>query len=293
MTRLAVLSDIHGNLPALQAVMADMENYEIDHVVVAGDQINWGPFSRQVMEVLYEQCWALIRGNNEFYSLDFGTSRAPELWKDYVLTSFINQQLGGKWLNIIAGLPDSLSLRFRDAPPIFVCHGIPGNPWQSISPLATADQVGMWLGDIAESTVICGHSHIPMDRHVDRWHIFNPGSVGVPLDGQFAASYMILDGDATGWTLAEYRRIPFDYEALYAEFERQNFLDYCGVQEQLIIEEFRTARLQLHPFLMWKKAMNYTQPSTQAMVDEFLTLDDIQLYIAPEYQELDGLLYVD
>ena len=112
----------------------------------------------------------------------------------------------------MACLPDTLSLRFPDAPPIKVIHGIPGNPWVAIFPQSTADEVRNWLEDIEEDTVISAHSHIPMECRISRWHIFNPGSVGVPLDGEFSASYMILQGDQRGWQLEAHRRIPFDYD---------------------------------------------------------------------------------
>ena len=125
MTRLAVISDIHGNLPALEAVMTDLATYKVDHVVVAGDSINWGPFSRQVLEVITAQNWAIIRGNNEFYSLDYDTSRAPKHWSSFTLPPFIHEQLGDQWLNVIAIQPDTLSLRFRDAPPY------PSDTWHS------------------------------------------------------------------------------------------------------------------------------------------------------------------
>ena len=94
MTRLAVLADIHGNLPALQAVIDDMAQYAVDHVVVAGDSVNWGPFSRQVLEIISERRWAVIRGNNAYYALDFGTCRAPEHWKSFTLPIFLREQLG-------------------------------------------------------------------------------------------------------------------------------------------------------------------------------------------------------
>lgn len=293
MTRLAVLSDIHGNLPALEAVMKDMEAYNVDHVVVAGDHINWGPFSRQVMEVITAQNWALIRGNNEYYLLDYETSRAPEHWSAFTLPPIIHDQLGDKWLNVIASLPDSLSLRFRDAPPIRVVHGIPDNPWQALYPKTPQETACEWLSAVQETTVIGAHSHVPMVRHIDRWQIFNAGSVGVPLDGDLSASYMILDGQQDGWILVAHRRIPFDYAPLYAEFERQYFADRGGATARLIIEEFRTARLQVHAFQQWLKLTYPDQSESDARVEEFLELDDIRPYTVAPYDTLDTTLYRD
>jgi predicted phosphodiesterase len=129
MTRLAILADIHGNLPALEAVLQDLSQFKMDHVIVAGDVINWGPFSAQVMERVTREGWAVIRGNNEFYVLDYNTPRAPSEWEEYSLLPWLHRQLNGHWRNVIAAWPDALSLRFPDAPPLRVVHGSPRSPW--------------------------------------------------------------------------------------------------------------------------------------------------------------------
>ena len=86
MTRLAVLSDIHGNLPALKAVIAEIEQEGLDAVVVSGDVVNWGPFSREVLERITTLGWACIRGNNEYYLLDYGTVyNPPQALRDFVI----------------------------------------------------------------------------------------------------------------------------------------------------------------------------------------------------------------
>ena len=293
MTRLAVLADIHGNLPALQAVIDDMNQFDVDHVVVAGDSVNWGPFSREVLELVFQRRWALIRGNNAFYALDYGTVRAPDYWSSFSLPQVLREQLGDGWLIAISCLPDTLSLRFVDAPPLRVFHGVPDNPWQAIFPCSTLDEVADWLGSVNEGTVICAHSHIPMERHINRWHIFNPGSVGVPLDGDFSASYMILDGHTKDWELAAYRRVPFDYDPLYREFDRQNFVLRGGVTASLVVEEFRTASLQVHPYIHWKLRHFGDRPDNRDLLREFLELEDVAEYMPAPYRNLNGCLHRD
>ena len=61
MTRLAVLADLHGNLPALEAVLQDLSQFRVDRVIVAGDVVNWGPFSAQVLERVTREGWAVVR----------------------------------------------------------------------------------------------------------------------------------------------------------------------------------------------------------------------------------------
>ena len=104
MTKLAVLSDIHGNLPALEAVMSDLSNFDVDHVIVAGDVIHFGPFSRQAAELVIEKGWSVIRGNNELFLIDYQTSRAPEEWNDpiqFAPTIWLNRQFDGRLKTII------------------------------------------------------------------------------------------------------------------------------------------------------------------------------------------------
>jgi len=293
MTRLAVLADIHGNSPALEAVIADMARFEVDHVVVAGDSVNCGPFSREALEIISERHWAHIRGNNAFYALDYRGPRQPAHWSAFTLPPFLRAQLGEKWLNALACLPDTLSLRFPDAAPVRVFHGQPGNPWVSIHPLSTKGEIERWLKPIAEDTVICAHSHIPMERHVGRWHIVNPGSVGIPLDGLHHASYMILDGDHNGWRLHAHRRLPFDQTRIFEAFDKQRFVQRCGITAMLLVQEFETARMRLWPFIQWKNVNCPDQADSVALFDEFQRLEDTRPYMPPEYRDLSPALYRD
>ena len=285
MTTLAVLADIHGNLPALEAVLKDLAQFQVDHVVVAGDVINWGPFSAQVMERVTGEGWAVIRGNNEFYLLDYDTPRAPAAWSDtrqWPLLPWLKRQLQGRWENAIAAWPDTLSLRFPDAPPIRVVHGSARSAWESIFPQVTEAEAETLLEGVEETTVITGHSHLSMDRYVGRWHILNPGTVGVPLDGMPYGSYVLLQGTEDGWN-ATVRRIQLDQIPVLREFERQRFIEECGVMGQLVVEEFKTARLQVHPFLHWRHAQRPGALLSQALLDEYRDVDPND-YRPPAYR---------
>lgn len=271
MTRLAVVSDIHGNLPALKAVLADMAAFAVDQVVVAGDIIDLGPFSVQVAERVAHEGWTVVRGNNELYFLDFKTPRAPAEWDDvshFPIPPWLHQQLHERWHDTIAGWQESVQLRFTDAPPLRVFHGSPRSLWEPIYPISSEEEIRAVLAKVEETTVIAGHTHLAMDRQAGRWRILNPGSVGVPLDGIFSASHMILDGNAEGWR-ATFRRVPFDYEPLFQEFERLDFVEKFGVVGHFIVQEFKTARLQLVPFLHWHEAHCPDAPFSMALLDEF------------------------
>jgi len=270
MTRLAVLSDIHGNLPALQAVLADIKNFNIDQVIVAGDTIHFGPFSNQVAKIVIESEWPVIRGNNEYFLLDFNTSRASITWNNTVQfapTIWTNQRIDPEVKNKIATWPDTLNLRFGDLPPIQVFHGTPASSWEPIFWTMNDTEIEKILTNVEADYVICGHTHLVMDRQVGRWHIFNPGSVGLPLDGISSASYMILEGNKPGWR-ATVRRIPFNREDVLREFEESGYNKDCGPIGKLIVEIHKIAR-PTFGFLKWLETRKVKEPLTHELLDEY------------------------
>jgi predicted phosphodiesterase len=278
MTRIALLSDIHGNLPALERVMADMKQFAPDQVVVAGDMVNWGPFSAEVLQVVYDKRWTMIRGNNEYYCINAVPPRKPESWAEYTLLEWLHGQLTD-WHHVIAGLPDDLLLLYPDAPDVHVCHGIPGNCWTGIySAEFSADEtVNEWVSGGRAKTIFGGHTHIPLNRVVGQYHILNPGSVGVPLLGEPVSSYMILDGTAEGWELAHHRTLPWDMSkdlsALQSAWEAQRFVERCGVAAQMVIKEFEQARIVVHSFNTWMKQAHPNKLATFEDGDAFLKID--------------------
>jgi predicted phosphodiesterase len=282
MTRLAVLSDIHGNLPALEAVLDDLRHVAVDQVVVPGDVINWGPFSPQVAERVIGEGWAVIRGNNELYLLDYDTPRAPAHWEAYTIPPFLHRQLGDALTARIAAWPDALTLRFRDAPTVRVVHGTPRSHFEPLYPRSTEAEIAEMLAGVEESTVICAHTHLPLDRYSGRWHVINPGTVGVPLDGVQQASYAILDGDERGWRV-NFRQVQYDSAPLFTEFERLNFVAMTGVIGQLVVEEFRSARLEVSPFLNWRRETCPDEPETFDLLARYAASADKWAYTLPAY----------
>jgi len=271
MTRLAILSDIHGNLPALEAVLQDLTQFRVDHVIVAGDAIDRGPFSVQVLERVTHNGWAVIRGNAEFYLLDYNTPRAPAEWSDptlFPLHPRLHRQLNGRWLTAIAAWPDTLSLRFPDAPPIRVVHGSPRSLRELIYPISTDAEIEAMLAGVEETTVVAGHTHLAIERRVGHWHILNPGTVGIPVDGVMSASYMLLEGNEEGWQ-PTFRRVPFNREPLLQECMRQGYADECGVIGRLVMQDFETARPRLLTFLCWREICCPDAPLTEELLEEF------------------------
>ncbi len=289
MTRLAVISDIHGNLPALEAVLTDLRQFTVDHVIVAGDVINWGSFNREVLERVLNAGWAVLRGNNELYLLDYETPRAPETWSAFTMPPWLHAQVAD-YLPELSSWPDTLQLRFRDAPAVRLWHGLPDNPFKTIHPLMPAETAENLLASVQENTYISGHSHLMLDKYFGRHHVLNSGTVGCPLDGFHGATYLLLEGDWDGWR-GTYRRIPCDFSACLTEFERQGFVEQVGPMGRLVMEEFVVSRLRLYPFKIWLAQQFPGQfmrdhDLDPALVDRFMALseDEMEAYMPAEYR---------
>jgi len=294
MTRLAVLSDIHGNLLALDAVIRDMEALAepVDQVIVAGDSINIGLQSVEVLDRIAALGWAAIRGNHEFYLLDHGTEREPASRRDFTMPPWLSQTIPKHWKARLAAFPDTLSLHYPDAPPVRVAHGVPGDPWRGVYPASfqSDSEVAALLAGTLERTVILGHTHLPLKRRVisanSEWQIYNPGSVGFAIDGQpGTATYMLLAGSLAGWR-ADLRRVPFDLPTMLDALERIDYVAAVGPVGRLLIEELRTGELRVQPYSKWAHEQHPLTPMTLPFIAEFLALDPAQIrsYMLPQYQ---------
>lgn len=171
--RLGVVSDIHGNLPALEAVAAELHALGVDAVVNLGDSLSGPLLPRETARYLMDRDWIHLAGNHERQILDAHAGSSAS-------DTYARSQLGAEALAWIASLPHTRRFE-RD---VLLCHGSPGS---DVTPLlqvgdraATAAQVAQRLGDTDAALVLCGHSHVPrMVRHAGCL-IVNPGSVGQP-----------------------------------------------------------------------------------------------------------------
>ena len=223
MTRIAFLADIHGNLPALEAVLEDIASQSPDAVFLAGDQINRCPWSNEVMDIIEGMGWQAIYGNHELVLrrlaephdlVPFDNRRRfPDLW-------WTLPRLGPHRLDAIRNLPPELALDFGEGAPIRLIHGVPGDPFRGVFLDTDANVIAQAFRDVQEPLVVCGHTHQPLRRSVQRWEILNGGSVGIPYNGDPRAQYLLLSRANDSWTPI-YRRVEYPLESV-----RQGFLQY-------------------------------------------------------------------
>ncbi len=218
--RLAFVADIHGNLPALEAVLADLQQQQPDAVYLVGDQVNRCPWNNEVIQIVSELAWPAIAGNHDLIVGAINTpqnrppfteqARFPTLW-------WTQAQLSEAHLAILRQWPLDLPISFEGFPPIRLLHGIPGNAFVGILPEDSPEKVRSVLASVEESVVVCGHVHRPVNRVVDRWHVLNGGSVGIPYNSDPSAQYLLLDGIDKHW-VPTFRRIAYDHSAIPEAF---------------------------------------------------------------------------
>lgn len=253
MPRVAVLADIHGNGPALDAVLADMADAAVDHVLVPGDVVNRGPYTREVLEIVFAQTWSVIRGNHELYLLHAGTPYGNPAWPPFSNVMRLRASLPRRWIDVIAGLPDSLLYRPPDAPPIAMFHASPGDHWRGLMPNpddTSDEELAATFANVGAETILTAHTHLHFERRVGGLHVLNPGAVGSPLDGVPGARYLLLDSDGDGWH-ATFRHVHYDLTPLLDRFTESGFVAENGVVGWLLVEEFNTLRPCITTFYRW------------------------------------------
>jgi putative phosphoesterase len=204
---LAALYDIHGNLPALDEVLKDAEAAGVDTYLLGGDFGSWSPWPRETIERLRElpnTTW--IRGNGERWL------REPPLDRPEVMAAFGAQNSG---LGKDEGWLYSLQAHFELDGVLYV-HGSPLSDVESFPPEPGEDDERL-LNGVRDKKVVFGHSHQQFRRPgPNGTTLINPGSAGMPLDGDVRAAYALRDDDGE----FEFRRVEYDVERAAQAWEK-------------------------------------------------------------------------
>jgi predicted phosphodiesterase len=220
--RAAALYDIHGNLPALEAVLQDMRQSEVDQVVVGGDVIP-GPMPRETIACLLDLPIPVrfIQGNGEAAVLQemagVDTAGIPEQAREAV--RWVAQQLRPEDEQLIARWPKVLRLEVCERDVLF-CHATPRSDVEIFTRLTAEECLLPIFQGLGVSTVVCGHTHMQFDRLVGSTRVLNAGSVGMPF-GKPGAYWLLLGPNV------ELRHTPYD---LATAAERIQCTDYPQAQ---------------------------------------------------------------
>lgn len=273
--KVAIFSDVQGNLPAMEEAVSRILDWGPDLVVMDGDLVNRGPSSLACLErfdaLRREHGWLPVQGNHETWILRCARE-APRDALDEAMRGFADwtyRQIRPR-IDALIGWPDHLCFNGGDdASWVHVTHGTMASNRQGITAGVSDEDIrGALPPDVA--LFVTAHTHRPLERVIDGMPILNVGSVGSPFDGDPRGSYALLEMRRDGWHSEIVR---FDYDRARAErdFHDQGFIEEGGPLARIMFEEWRRASL-LMP--LWRRdfepAVLAGERPLQPAVDAFL-----------------------
>lgn len=217
--RIAAIYDIHGNLPALEAVLAEIRGLHVDRVIVGGDVLP-GPMSRETMDRLLELEIPVqfIRGNCEVAALDVIAGkelRGPaESYRPIIQWSA--EQLPSEYQSMMSAWPKTLAFQITGIGEVLFCHGTPRDENEIFTRTTPEEQLKPVFANAGARIVVCGHTHMQFDRMIGSTRVVNAGSVGMPF-GEPGAYWLLLGLDV------QLRRTDYDLERAAERIRNTNY----------------------------------------------------------------------
>ncbi len=269
MKRFAVLADVHGNLPALEAVLKDVQRHPVDGLWALGDYLIGGPGQNEVMRLLCERDSTLILGNNEGYLLDFDAGHAPErnAAKQWAPMHWAYRNLDPQWFALIRTLPEQCAIAVDGLPQVRLVHGSHRRVREALLPDRDPERVqrfreaGFWadgdlpirlrdaLDGLQEPLLLCGHTHIPWVQRENGVLAVNVGSVGGPIDGDQGAQYALLTWTGDEWQV-ELKSVSYDLDRVHDDMLRSGYWDEVGAMARALWLGIRSGQNVMYALLI-------------------------------------------
>jgi predicted phosphodiesterase len=205
--RIAALYDIHGNLPALEAVWQDIRQAEVDQVVVGGDVVP-GPMPGETIAYLldFDIPVQFIHGNGEVAVLEQMAGKepvvVPEAYRPVI--RWTSEQLRPEHERLLAAWPKTTRVQIRELGDVLFCHATPRNENEIFTHRTPEERLLPIFEGIGASVVVCGHTHIQFERMIGATRVLNAGSIGMPF-GEPGAYWLLLGPGV------EFRRTLYDF----------------------------------------------------------------------------------
>jgi putative phosphoesterase len=199
--RVAALYDVHGHLPALEAVLEVVEREQPDVIVFGGDLVS-GPLPRKTLEAMLSlgDRVRFLLGNADRWFLDAYDGRVEPEPED----AWLLEELDATRREFFASLSKRLTVNIDGLGPVLFCHGSPRSEDEIITAITSAERLSGMMEEVEEQVVVCGHTHVQFDRVVADKRVVNAGSVGMPYEDEPGARWAILGPDV------ELRRTEYD-----------------------------------------------------------------------------------
>jgi predicted phosphodiesterase len=226
--RVAALYDIHGNLPALEAVLPEVEREAPDLIVVGGD-VALGPMPNETLDRLIDLQGrgrvVFVRGNTDREIVDLydGTSTlgesgaADDIWLRR--EAWVAQRISEAQRDFLASFPETVAFDIAGLGPTLFCHGSPRRDDEIITRVTPEARLDAMLAGTAKNIVVCGHTHVQFDRAHRGKRIVNAGSVGMHTEGRPGAYWLLIGPDV------DRRRTPYDVDDAVSRIRATDYPD--------------------------------------------------------------------
>jgi putative phosphoesterase len=226
--RVAALYDVHGNLPALEAALAEVDEVGVEAVVSGGDLL-LGPQPAECLERLRERRAIFIRGNCDRVVTGDGGSDWGDPWIDRI--RWTAKQLTDEQLEFVRSWREIVTLDVDGLGEVLFCHGSPRSDEEIITTITPPKQLDPMLDGVQESVVVCGHTHVHFDRRLGDRRLVNAGSVGLPYEGEPGiACWALLGPDV------ELRRARYDVQLAVHALDATGYPDADGAVRGFLLE---------------------------------------------------------
>lgn len=221
---IAIISDIHGNVVALEAVLQDLERQGgADQIVIPGDLVAYGPAPYETLMILRQlKNTRMLLGNTDRYLIQktYPTTMTDDGWQSRLLYSFqwTAERLEAEGLDFLNMLPCFQVLEIGSRQ-LLAVHGSPRSDEEGLTLKTTSADLEAIAPGVA--ILVGGHTHIPVDRFIGDLRVLNAGSVGLPFDGDPRACYVLisnLDTENNETLQVEFRRVAYDIEKAIRQF---------------------------------------------------------------------------
>ncbi len=249
--KLAVISDIHGNVAALEAVIEDIQTWHPDQVIINGDLINRGPDSRDCMQLVKEYLGRspILKGNHEEYVLECAAREFIPGEQRHELHRFAHWTIDqlGSLIEEVRVWHDHLDLVDPEGGEFHVTHGTRLGKRDGIRSNTERDQLPEKLGSPGR-LFITAHTHQPLVLDFDGTKVVNVGSVGSPFDRDPRAAYGRFAFHDNRWN-AQIVRVEYDRARTERAYEESGFLDEGGPFARIMLTELRQSRGHMAPWM--------------------------------------------
>lgn len=216
MKKIAFISDIHSNIPALEETIIDIKKRGIEDIYCLGDIIGYHSFPNQVIKVLKDEGVISIKGNHDLAITEENFNRENEshfvLWWNY-------DNLTSENIEYLKQLPESLEINVEDIT-IKIVHGSPESIEEYIR--EGSKEIDKYFELMTTDVLICGHTHLPYIHEKDGKFLLNTGSVGKPKIGKPLSSYILLNVDGKNIS-PEIIRLSYDTDTMIKHLKENGF----------------------------------------------------------------------